>query len=168
VQRANVNTKETLLIPEEAHWVRSYPPGVTHRLEIPDESIGDFFWRQARIHGDKVAYTSFGVQLTYAEVARHVQAVMGWLQQSKLRPGDRVALMLPNVLAYPVLLFACLSMGLTVVNVNPLYTARELSHQVQDSGARALFVFEPLRMSSSAVGLSWNSITWWWCRCAIC
>jgi long-chain acyl-CoA synthetase len=88
------------------------------------------------------AAESFGKQITYAELGRKAEAVASWLQGQGLKKGDRVAIMLPNVMAYPAILFGALLAGGTVVNVNPLYTPRELTYQIQDSGARFLFVLE--------------------------
>ncbi|MGH8338348.1 MAG: AMP-binding protein, partial [Gammaproteobacteria bacterium] len=89
---------------------------------------------------------SFGVGITYAELAATANAIAAWLQAQDLNRGDRVAIMLPNIAAYFPIVFGILKAGFTVVNVNPLYTPSELSHQLKDSGARIIFVmsrFEP-------------------------
>ena len=124
-------------------WLGAYPPGVP--AEIDESSLGtvaDLFARSVREHGPHPALESFGKRVTYDELGRAAGAVAGWLQQQGLRRGDRVAIMMPNVLAYPPVLFGVLQAGCIVVNVNPLYTARELAHQLHDSGAKVLFVLE--------------------------
>ncbi|MGO4571297.1 AMP-binding protein [Microvirga sp. 2TAF3] len=124
-------------------WLKSYPPNVP--ATIDESRIGtlvDIFREGVSLYGDRFAADSFGKRMTYAELGRHAEAVASWLQAQGLQKGDRVAIMLPNVMAYPAILFGILMSGCTVVNVNPLYTARELAHQLKDSGARSLFVLE--------------------------
>src|SRR4051794_23516516 len=127
----------------ERPWLKSYPPGVP--AEIDPAQVGtlaDLFRESVSRYANQPALESFGKQLTYAELGQAADAVASWLQGRGLGKGDRVAIMLPNVLAYPAILFGALAAGCTVVNVNPLYTARELCHQVNDAGARILFVLE--------------------------
>ena len=89
------------------------------------------------------AYTSLGKTTTYAQYERRARDFAAWLQHTaKMRKGDRIALMLPNVLQYPIALYGAMLAGLTIVNTNPLYTARELEHQLTDSGATAIVVLE--------------------------
>ncbi len=95
----------------------------------------------ARFPG-RVAYTCMGVDLTYAELGARSAAVAAWLQAQGVQPGERVAIMLPNVLHFPIVFFGALRAGAAVVNVNPLYTAHELAFQLSDSGAQTLFVLE--------------------------
>ncbi|VVE29490.1 long-chain fatty acid--CoA ligase [Pandoraea horticolens] len=85
---------------------------------------------------------SLGSEITYAEVARQAYAFAAWLQAQGVKKGERVALMMPNCFQYPIYLFGTLIAGAVVVNVNPLYTVRELKHQLQDSGAHTIVVFE--------------------------
>jgi long-chain acyl-CoA synthetase len=128
---------------EPKPWLRHYPPGVP--ATIDEASLGtlaDIFDESVRRFPQRPAAESFGHRLTYAEMAAGASAVASWLQSQKIGKGDRVAIMLPNVMAYPAILFGALIAGATVVNVNPLYTPRELTHQLQDSGARILFVLE--------------------------
>jgi long-chain acyl-CoA synthetase len=127
----------------ERPWLKSYP------LDVPptiDEArlltLAGMFRQSVSAYSDRVALESFGARLTYAELGEAADAVASWLQKQGLRKGDRVAIMLPNVLAYPAILFGVLIGGYTVVNVNPLYTPRELIHQLRDAGARVLFVLE--------------------------
>jgi long-chain acyl-CoA synthetase len=124
-------------------WLRHYPPGVP--ATIDETSLGtlaDIFDESVRRYPERPAAESFGHRLTYAELAAAAGAVASWLQTQNIGKGDRVAIMLPNVMAYPAILFGILTAGATVVNVNPLYTPRELTHQLNDSGARILFVLE--------------------------
>jgi long-chain acyl-CoA synthetase len=124
-------------------WLRSYPPQVPKTID--EASIGtlnDIFRRAVADYPNRAAVESFGKRMTYAELGREAEAVASWLQGQGLKKGDRVAIMLPNVMAFPPILFGVLLAGGTVVNVNPLYTPRELTYQLKDSGARFLFVLE--------------------------
>lgn len=122
-------------------WLASYPPGVPEAIdEAAIGTLADLFQESVARYAGRPALESFGTRLTYAQLGAAAEAVASWLQGQDLRKGDRIAIMLPNVLAYPAILFGALGAGLTVVNVNPLYTARELAHQLNDSGARILFV----------------------------
>ena len=124
-------------------WLASYPPGVPATIdEMRLGTLADLFRDSVARYPARPAAESFGKRQTYAELGEAANAVTSWLQGKGLQKGDRVAIMLPNVMAYPAILFGVLAAGLTVVNVNPLYTARELVHQLRDSGARILFVLE--------------------------
>jgi long-chain acyl-CoA synthetase len=124
-------------------WLASYPPGVPATVDPESHSsIVDMFRRSAAAYADRPALESFGAKLTYGDLARAADAVASWLQAQGLEKGDRVAIMSPNVLAYPAILFGALIAGGVVVNVNPLYTPGELAHQINDADARFLFVFE--------------------------
>jgi long-chain acyl-CoA synthetase len=124
-------------------WLDAYPPQVPKVIdEAKIGTLVDMFREGVAAYGERNAAESFGKRITYAELGRKADAVASWLQAQGLQRGDRVAIMLPNVMAYPAILFGILSAGCTVVNVNPLYTARELTHQLQDAGARHLFVLE--------------------------
>jgi long-chain acyl-CoA synthetase len=105
-------------------------------------TIADILADSARRFADRPAFESFGKRLTFADIEKASQAVTCWLQAQGFVKGDRVAVMLPNVMAYPVVMFAIIRGGFTVVNVTPLYTPRELEHQLNDSGAKGLFVLE--------------------------
>ncbi|HMO30811.1 AMP-binding protein [Enterovirga sp.] len=133
-------------------WLASYPPGVP--AEIDPASAGtlvDIFDESARRYADRPALESFGTRLTYGELAAGAAAVGSWLVRSGIAKGDRVAIMLPNVMAFPAVLFGVLMSGATVVNVNPLYTPRELGGQLRDSGARTIFVLENFAATVQAV-----------------
>ena len=124
-------------------WLGAYPPGVPAKIDESNlGTVAELFARSVRENGPHPALESFGKRVTYDELGRAAGAVAGWLQQQGLRKGDRVAIMMPNVLAYPPVLFGVLQAGCIVVNVNPLYTARELAHQLHDAGAKVLFVLE--------------------------
>ncbi|NIE67962.1 AMP-binding protein [Burkholderia sp. Ax-1719] len=124
-------------------WYASYPAGVPAEIDVSEyETITHYFDECVAQFRDRVAYVSVGSSLTYGELARKAEAFAAWLQGVGIAPGERVAIMLPNTFQYPVALFGALKAGAVVVNVNPLYTPRELAHQLKDSGARAIVVFE--------------------------
>ena len=124
-------------------WLRNYPEGVPAEADVDAyDSIVSLFEESVRRFGDRPAYSSFGVTITYRDLDERSRALAAHLQGLGLDPGDRVAIMMPNLLANPVAIFGVLLAGLTVVNTNPLYTARELEHQLTDSGARAIVIVE--------------------------
>ena len=126
----------------EKPWLASYPPGVAAEID-PDAvtTLVELFDGAVARFATRPAYTNLGHSLTYADVERLSAAFASVLQHRfGLTKGERVAIMLPNVLQYPVVLFGVLRAGMTVVNVNPLYTARELHHQLADSGATVIVV----------------------------
>jgi long-chain acyl-CoA synthetase len=127
----------------EKIWLKSYPKGVPAEINVNayrsiphlvDENIGKY--------RDRPAYICMGKTLTFGDIDRLSTAFGAWLQSRGLAKGARVAVMMPNILQYPVAVFAILRAGLTVVNVNPLYTPRELEHQLKDSGAEAIVILE--------------------------
>jgi long-chain acyl-CoA synthetase len=125
-------------------WLSSYPPGIPATVDTEAHaSIDAIFRASVEAYADRPAFSNLGATLTYAETDRLATAFAAWLQQdAALVPGDRIAIMLPNLLQYPVALFGALRAGLVVVNTNPLYTVRELRHQLADSGARAIVILE--------------------------
>ncbi len=128
----------------DRNWLKQYPPGVPADID-PDSyaSLRDIFEEACATHGHSPAFTNMGATLTYAQLDELSRAFAAWLQKkSGLAPGDRVALMMPNILQYPIALFGVLRAGMVVVNTNPLYTARELEHQLKDSGAKAIVIVE--------------------------
>lgn len=128
---------------EARPWIAGYPQGVP--ATIDEARIGtlvDIIQESVARYADRPALESFGKRMTYAELGQAAATVAAWLQAQGLKPGDRVAIMMPNVMAYGPVLFGTLLGGFTVVNVNPLYTARELTHQLRDSGAKILIVLE--------------------------
>ncbi|WP_321788706.1 AMP-binding protein [Paraburkholderia sp. J94] len=124
-------------------WYASYPAGVPHEVDVTRyTSLVQFFDDCTTRYRERVAYVSAGSPMTYGALARKATAFASWLQGAGVLPGERVAIMLPNTLQYPVALFGALKAGAIVVNVNPLYTARELEHQLNDSGTQTIVVFE--------------------------
>ncbi|NKC13172.1 MAG: AMP-binding protein [Gammaproteobacteria bacterium] len=128
----------------EKYWVKSYPQGVPQ--EIADERASDvvqLFENSIERFASRPAFTNLGATLTFVEIAQKTQALAAYLQQKLgFNTGDRVAIMMPNVLQNPIAIFGVLRAGMTVVNTNPLYTPRELVHQLKDSGARAIIILE--------------------------
>lgn len=124
-------------------WLAHYPKNVPHDIDVGAlGTVADMVNDACVKYRDRQAFESFGKNITYGELHRAAKAFAAWLQARGLKKGDRVALMMPNILAYPVTLFGAMLGGYTVVNVNPLYTARELTHQINDSGATAIVVIE--------------------------
>jgi len=125
-------------------WLRSYPPGVPADIDVNAfASVGDVFLRSAERFREKTAYVNMGRGITYGELEQRTRDFAAYLQGVlRLPKGARVALMMPNLLQYPIALFGALRAGYTVVNCNPLYTARELEHQLKDSGAEAIVIVE--------------------------
>jgi len=129
----------------EKVWLeKSYPPGVPFEIDADKyASLVDMFNKYAGIYADRTAFINMGSEITYRELEAQAKAFAAYLQHELgLVKGDRFAIMVPNTLQYPIALFGALLAGLTVVNVNPLYTARELEHQLNDSGAKAMLVVE--------------------------
>ena len=128
----------------DRNWLKQYPPGVPADID-PDRyaSLRDIFEEACALHRHSPAFTNMGATLSYVQLDELSRAFAAWLQKkSGLMRGDRVALMMPNILQYPVALFGALRAGMVVVNTNPLYTARELEHQLKDSGAKAIVIVE--------------------------
>ncbi|PKO84307.1 MAG: long-chain-fatty-acid--CoA ligase [Betaproteobacteria bacterium HGW-Betaproteobacteria-11] len=128
----------------EKVWLKNYPAGVPAEIDTSlYTSLAAIFEESVRSFGSRPAYVSMDKALTYAELDRLSRDFAAWLQaQPGMVKGSRVALMMPNVLQYPVCLFGALRAGCTVVNCNPLYTPRELEHQLSDSGAEVVVVLE--------------------------
>ena len=133
-------------------WLASYPSNMPAELgPLPADSIGDLIVAACKQYAGRPAYTCMGKTLTYAELERHSAAFGAYLQSKGLSQGARVAIMMPNVLQYPVAMIGILRAGYTVVNVNPLYTPRELEHQLKDSGAEAIVILENFAMTLQSV-----------------
>jgi long-chain acyl-CoA synthetase len=128
----------------EKIWLKNYPPGVPAEID-PNRyaSLKHLFEEGFTKYLDQPAYTNMDVTFTYADIEAKSRSFGAWLQHvAGLTRGDRVAIMLPNVLQYPVAIAGALRVGMTVVNTNPLYTTRELEHQLKDSGAKAILILE--------------------------
>jgi long-chain acyl-CoA synthetase len=127
----------------ERIWLKSYPPGVPADIDPAEyASLVELFEKSVREFAARPAFHSMGKTLTYADLDRLSREFGAWLQAKGLSKGARVAIMMPNCLQYPVAMFGTLRAGCTVVNVNPLYSARELEHQLRDSGAEAIVILE--------------------------
>jgi long-chain acyl-CoA synthetase len=128
----------------EKIWLEQYPPGVPAEIDVDAfASLKDVIEQSCARYAQRPAYVSLGRTLHYADIERLSARFGAYLQKGAgLQKGERVAVMLPNVLQYPVVVFGILRAGLTVVNVNPMYTPRELEHQLVDSGARAIVILE--------------------------
>ncbi|WP_454674763.1 AMP-binding protein [Achromobacter pestifer] len=125
----------------ERIWHKSYPAGVPADIEMDGvTTLVSIVRDSCRRYADKTAYISMGRSISYAELDALTRDFAAWLHANGLGKGDRIALMMPNLLQYPVCLFGALRAGCIIVNCNPLYTAHELEHQLADSGARAIVV----------------------------
>src|SRR5882757_9491350 len=129
--------------PIQRPWLRNYPPGVPAEID-PSRyaSVVDLFNESLTKYRDRKAYICMGKALTYGEIDDQSRAMAAWLQSKGLKRGARVAIMLPNILQNPIAMIGALRAGMTVVNVNPLYTPRELEYQLKDSGAEVIVVLE--------------------------
>src|SRR5271166_3727295 len=136
----------------ERFWLKQYPPGVPAEID-PSRyaTLNDLLEEAFRTHAALPAYVCMGAGLSYAELDRRSAAVAAWLRAQGVAAGERVAIMLPNVLHYPIALCGVLRAGATVVNVNPLYTPHELEFQLRDSGATTIFVLENFAHTVQAV-----------------
>src|SRR5215212_8359279 len=137
----------------EKVWLKSYPPGIPHEIDASQfASIRAIVEDSCRKFASLPAFTCMDTTITYAELDRQSRAFGAWLQKGAgLKKGDRVALMMPNMLQYPIALFGALRAGMVVVNCNPLYTPRELEHQLVDSGAEAIVILENFAHTLQAV-----------------
>jgi len=129
--------------PDPRPWLAHYPAAVPPQIDQDRAgTLADLINGACTAYAQRPAFESFGKSISFAETGAAARAFAGWLQSMGFQKGDRIALMMPNILAYPAAMFGALIGGFTVVNVNPLYTARELAHQINDSGARVLVVIE--------------------------
>lgn len=136
----------------EKIWLKNYDPRVPVDID-PDRysSIVDIFEQSIEKYSDNVSYINMGKSITFAELDELSRDFAAYLQHSGLKKGDAVAIMMPNLIQYPVALFGILRAGMTVVNVNPLYTPRELQHQLTDSNAKAIVIVENFACTLSEV-----------------
>ena len=124
-------------------WLESYPEGVPEFIDMDEfKSVVDVLLQSCERFGDATAYINMGSKLSYTDVDRLSRDFAAYLQSLGLERGDRVAVMMPNLLQYPIAIFGILRAGLVVVNTNPLYTPRELRHQLSDAGVRVIIVLE--------------------------
>ena len=133
-------------------WLQSYPANVGAEIgPMTTSSIGDLLVASCKRYAGQPAFSCMGTTIAYAQLERHSAAIGSFLQSKGLAKGARVAIMLPNVLQFPIIMMGILRAGYVVVNVNPLYTPRELEHQLRDSGAEAIFVLENVAVTLQAV-----------------
>jgi len=133
-------------------WLKSYPPGVPAEIDPTRySSVPELLEEAFREHRDKPAFVCMGKEISYGELDALSRKLAAWFQSKGLARGARVAIMMPNVLQYPVAIAAILRAGYVVVNVNPLYTPRELEHQLKDSGAEAIVLLENFAVTLQAV-----------------
>ncbi|RFU46993.1 long-chain-fatty-acid--CoA ligase [Paraburkholderia sp. DHOC27] len=133
-------------------WLKAYPPGVPAEIDVTQfGSVTDLLEHSFRTYADARAFVCLGRELTYAQLDAQSRHLAAWFQAQGLVRGARIAVMLPNVLQYPVAMAAILRAGYVVVNVNPLYTPRELEHQLNDSGAEAIVVLDAFVNTLEAV-----------------
>ncbi|HSS66113.1 MAG TPA: AMP-binding protein, partial [Gammaproteobacteria bacterium] len=128
----------------EKVWLKGYPDGVPAEID-PDvyPSINAIFDQSTVHYAERPAFSNFGKSISYAELDERCRAFAAYLEKRVgLKKGDRIAIMMPNLLQYPVALFGALRAGLTVVNTNPLYTPRELQHQLSDAGVSTIVIVE--------------------------
>ena len=127
----------------ERIWLKSYPAGMPADVTWDENrSVGELFEKSCKQFADRPAFHCMGKTLSFAQIDRMSRDFAAWVQAKGLPKGARVAIMMPNCLQYPVVLFGTLRAGYTVVNVNPLYIARELEHQLKDSGAEVIVILE--------------------------
>ncbi len=128
---------------QDKPWLNSYPDGVPHQVDGTQfESLNDLFAQSFAQYGSRLAFDCMGKKITYKELDELSWQFAAYLQSQGLKKGDRIALMMPNLLQYPIALLGSLRAGCVVVNVNPMYTARELAYQLNDCGADALVILE--------------------------
>ncbi|MGK0271121.1 MAG: long-chain acyl-CoA synthetase, partial [Cocleimonas sp.] len=128
----------------EKVWLKSYPEGVPEFIDTSEyKSLADLFEKSIAEFKDRPAYTNLGRSISFSELDELSRDFAAYLtNQGGLKKGDRIAIMMPNLIQYPIVLFAALRAGLIVVNTNPLYTDRELEHQLKDSDAQAIVILE--------------------------
>jgi long-chain acyl-CoA synthetase len=133
-------------------WLKSYPPGVPVEIDPSRySSVADLLEEAFREHRAKPAFVCMGKEMSYAELDALSRKLAAWFQSKGIARGARIAIMMPNVLQYPVAIAAILRAGYVVVNVNPLYTPRELEHQLKDSGAEAIILLENFAVTLQAI-----------------
>ena len=126
---------------DQRPWLANYPGGVPANVKTDTyPSLIDLVTDKLARYKSNVGYYCMGSSLTFGEVDKLSTQFGAYLQSRGLEPGDKIAIMMPNLLQYPIALFGALKAGLVVVNTNPLYTPREMKHQFTDSGAKAIII----------------------------
>ena len=124
-------------------WFKSYPDFVTKNVDLNYESIVEIYDEAVSKFGERIAYKNMDVSISFNDVDAHVDALVHYIQnETSLKKGDRIGLQMPNLLQFPITIFACLKAGLVIVNTNPLYTSEEMRHQYKDSGVKAIIILE--------------------------
>ncbi len=124
-------------------WLQNYPKGLPANIDVDKyPNLNAFIKEALQKYSKHPAFYSMGKTLTYGEIDKMAEHLGAYLHSRGLKPGDRVAIMMPNLLQYPIALFACIRAGLIVVNTNPLYTPREMLHQFNDSGVKGIIIVE--------------------------
>ncbi len=124
-------------------WLKNYQSGVPHSIEpLEFSTLTDIFTRSCQLYAKNTAFIHLGYEISYEKLYQLAHQFAAYLQSLGLKKGDRIAIMLPNTLQYPVAIFGSFLAGLTIVNTNPLYTAPEVSHQLSDAGAKAIVILE--------------------------
>ena len=124
-------------------WFKSYPDFVTKNVDLNYESIVEIYDEAVFKFGERIAYKNMDVSISFNDVDAHVDALVHYIQnETSLKKGDRIGLQMPNLLQFPITIFACLKAGLVIVNTNPLYTSEEMRHQYKDSGVKAIIILE--------------------------
>ena len=127
----------------ERIWLKSYPEGIPADIDLNQyQSLVDIFEDCVKRFADNTAFISLGVKLSYRDLDKYTRDFAAWLQNQGIKPGSRVALMMPNILQYPICLFGALRAGCVAVNFNPMYTSHEVEKQLNDSGAEVIVVVE--------------------------
>lgn len=127
---------------ESKYWTKNYPPRVNPEIqELPAQSMLEVMIGSLKKYADRPAFVSAGTEFTYGQVDELSDQFAGYLKSIGVKPGDVVAIMLPNLVQFPVCFLGAMKLGCTLTNVNPLYTVRELNHQLKDSGANTIVVF---------------------------
>ena len=135
----------------ERPWLSQYRPGVPATIDsLPHDSVADMLIQACQTHQHKTSFVNFGKSITYGELDTYSQRLAAYLQ-SRFKTGDSIAIMMPNVLQYPIAVLGILRAGMVVTNVNPLYTPRELKHQLNDAEAKAIIVIENTACTLEAV-----------------
>ena len=132
-------------IDSDSPWLSTYERyGIEPNIDMPDDSTSllEVFERNSSRYGQKPAYICMGASITFKQLDLYSRQIASYLQSLGLVKGDKVGVMMPNILQYPIVMLGIIRAGMILVNVNPLYTSRELSHQLHDSGAKALFIVE--------------------------
>ena len=137
----------------EQFYQDKYPAGVSLNVDLDKySSMVDVFDQAVNKYADRPAFSAVGATLTYRDLDTQSRNFAAWLQnKTDLKPGDRIAVQMPNVSQYPVVVFGAMRAGLIVVNTNPLYTTREMEHQFNDSGAKALVVLANMAYNAEKV-----------------